>query len=106
MCTAVNCPHYFKYVVNGDESAQPKLEHVRDLDSSDPKSYRQCTGLYRETGSAAGTVIARVKVIATQTRMLASGRMVELIKRGGTCRHAVPLARHVYARNQAGLCCF
>lgn len=30
-------PHYFKYIAGGDESTAPRLEHVRDLDSSDPK---------------------------------------------------------------------
>ena len=74
-------PHYFKYVVNGDESAQPRLEHVRNIDSSDPKvtvNVPACTGDWfggwdgdRQSepdryANAAGT----------------SGRMVELIKRG------------------------
>jgi len=74
-------PHYFKYVVDGDESAQPRLEHVRNVDSSDPKvtvNVPACTGDWfggwdgdRQSepdryANAAGT----------------SGRMVELIKRG------------------------
>ncbi len=30
-------PHYFKYVVGGEGSTEPKLEHVRDLGTTDPK---------------------------------------------------------------------
>lgn len=30
-------PHYFKYVSSGDESTEPRLEHVRDLDTDDPR---------------------------------------------------------------------
>ena len=30
-------PHYFKYVSGGDQSTEPKLEHVRGLDTDDPK---------------------------------------------------------------------
>jgi hypothetical protein len=30
-------PHYFKYVSNGDESTEPKLEAVRDRDSDQPR---------------------------------------------------------------------
>src|SRR5690606_27552262 len=30
-------PHYFKYVADGNESTEPRLEHVRDAGTDDPK---------------------------------------------------------------------
>ena len=74
-------PHYFKYVVNGDESAQPKLEHVRDLDSSDPKvtvNVPACTGDW--FGGWDGDRKSEGDRYANHDAT--SGRMVELIKRG------------------------
>ncbi|MFP6576537.1 MAG: hypothetical protein VB912_15365 [Pirellulaceae bacterium] len=74
-------PHYFKYVVNGDESAQPKLEHVRDLDSSDPKvtvNVPACTGDW--FGGWDGDRQSEGDRYANHDAT--SGRMVELIKRG------------------------
>jgi hypothetical protein len=74
-------PHYFKYVVNGDESAQPKLEHVRDLDSSDPKvtvNIPACTGDW--FGGWDGDRKSEGDRYANHDAT--SGRMVELIKRG------------------------
>ena len=74
-------PHYFKYVVNGDESTQPKLEHVRDLDSSDPKvtvNVPACTGDW--FGGWDGDRKSEGDRYANHDAT--SGRMVELIKRG------------------------
>jgi len=74
-------PHYFKYVVNGDESTQPKLEHVRDLDSSDPKvtvNVPACTGDW--FGGWDGDRQSEGDRYANHDAT--SGRMVELIKRG------------------------
>ena len=74
-------PHYFKYVVNGEESTQPKLEHVRGLDSSDPKvtvNVPACTGDW--FGGWDGDRQSEGDRYANQNAT--SGRMVELIKRG------------------------
>ena len=74
-------PHYFKYVVNGDESAQPRLEHVRNVDSSDPKvtvNVPACTGDW--FGGWDGDRQSEPDRYANETGT--SGRMVELIKRG------------------------
>ena len=74
-------PHYFKYVVNGDESTQPKLEHVRDLDSSDPKvtvNVPACTGDW--FGGWDGDRKSEGDRYANHDAT--SGRLVELIKRG------------------------
>ena len=74
-------PHYFKYVVNGEESTQPKLEHVRDLDSSDPKvtvNVPACTGDW--FGGWDGDRQSEGDRYANQNAT--SGRMVELIERG------------------------
>ncbi len=74
-------PHYFKYVVSGNESTQPKLEHVRDLDSSDPKvtvNVPACTGDW--FGGWDGDRQSEGNRYANHDAT--SGRMVELIKRG------------------------
>ena len=74
-------PHYFKYVVSGDGSAQPQLEHVRGLDSSDPKvtvNVPACTGDW--FGGWDGDRESEGDRYANQDAT--SGRMVELIKRG------------------------
>jgi hypothetical protein len=74
-------PHYFKYVVNGDESAQPRLEHVRNVDSSDPKvtvNVPACTGDW--FGGWDGDRQSEPDRYANEAGT--SGRMVELIKRG------------------------
>ncbi|MEC9002460.1 MAG: hypothetical protein VX644_03740, partial [Planctomycetota bacterium] len=74
-------PHYFKYVVNGEESTQPKLEHVRSLDSSDPKvtvNVPACTGDW--FGGWDGDRQSEGDRYANQNAT--GGRMVELIKRG------------------------
>lgn len=74
-------PHYFKYVVNGDESLQPRLEHVRNVDSSDPKvtvNVPACTGDW--FGGWDGDRQCEPDRYANKEGT--SGRMVELIKRG------------------------
>ena len=74
-------PHYFKYVVNGDESAQPRLEHVRNVDSSDPKvtvNVPACTGDW--FGGWDGDRQSEPDRYANEAGT--GGRMVELIKRG------------------------
>ena len=74
-------PHYFKYVVNGDESLQPRLEHVRNIDSSDPKvtvNVPACTGDW--FGGWDGDRQCEPDRYANKEGT--SGRMVELIKRG------------------------
>jgi hypothetical protein len=74
-------PHYFKYVINGDENAQPRLEHVRNVDSSDPKvtvNVPACTGDW--FGGWDGDRQSEPDRYANETGT--SGRMVELIKRG------------------------
>ena len=74
-------PHYFKYIVNGDESAQPRLEHVRNVDSSDPKvtvNVPACTGDW--FGGWDGARQSEPDRYANEAGT--SGRMVELIKRG------------------------
>jgi hypothetical protein len=74
-------PHYFKYVVNGTESALPRLEHVRNVDGSDPKvtvNVPACTGDW--FGGWDGDRQSEPDRYANEEGT--SGRMVELIKRG------------------------
>jgi len=74
-------PHYFKYVVDGDASTQPKLEHVRDLDSSDPKvTVNVPAGTGDWFGGWDGDRQSEGDRYANHDAT--SGRMVELIKRG------------------------
>ena len=74
-------PHYFKYVVDDDASTQPKLEHVRDLDSSDPKvTVNVPAGTGDWFGGWDGDRQSEGDRYANHDAT--SGRMVELIKRG------------------------
>jgi hypothetical protein len=74
-------PHYFKYIANGQESTEPKMEHVRDLDSDDPRvtvNVPACTGDW--FGGWDGVLAPEGHRYANQDAT--SGRMVEVIQRG------------------------
>ena len=73
-------PHYFKYVIGGEESTAPKLEHVRDLDSADPKVV---VNVPAGTGDWFGGWDGDRKVEGHRysNAEATSGRMVELIER-------------------------
>ena len=74
-------PHYFKYVVGGDESTQPKLEHVRDLDTDDPKvTVNVPAGTGDWFGGWEGDRTSEGFRYANNDAT--KGRMVELIERG------------------------
>jgi len=74
-------PHYFKYVSGGKQSTEPKLEHVADLDGSDPRvtvNVPACTGDW--FGGWDGDREPEPDRYAT--RDATGGRMVEVIERG------------------------
>jgi len=74
-------PHYFKYVSLGSDSVYPTLEHVRDLNSDDPKvtvNVPACTGDW--FGGWDGVVTPQPDKYATEDA--ASGRMIDVIERG------------------------
>jgi hypothetical protein len=74
-------PHYFKYVISGKESTRPKLEGVRDLDTSDPKlTVNVPAGTGDWFGGWDGDRLSEPDRYATADA--SSGRMVELIERG------------------------
>ncbi len=74
-------PHYFKYVAEGDESTQPKLEHLRDLDSADPRlTVSVLAGTGDWFGGWDGDETSQPEKYANDAAT--SGRMVELIERG------------------------
>ena len=73
-------PHYFKYIATGEESTEPKLEHVRDLGSADPKvvvNVLAGTGDWFGGWDGDRAVEGERYSNADATR----GRMVELIQR-------------------------
>ena len=74
-------PHYFKYVSGGNESTEPKLEHVRDLDGDDPKV---TVNLPAGTGDWFGNWDGDAKPAGHRyaNADATAGRMVELIERG------------------------
>ena len=74
-------PHYFKYVADGDESAEPRVEHTRDIDSDDP---RLTVSMYAGTGDWFGGWDGDEQPQGEQycNRDATAGRMVELIRRG------------------------
>ncbi len=78
---ASELPHYFKYVISNDESTQPKLEHVRDLDSDDP---RVTVNVPAGTGDWFGGWEGDRKSEGFRytNHDATAGRMVELIQRG------------------------
>ncbi|MBI1312790.1 hypothetical protein GC176_15980 [bacterium] len=74
-------PHYFKYVISGEENTRPKLEGLRDLNSNDPKltvNVPAATGDW--FGGWDGDRVPEPDRYATADA--SSGRMVELIERG------------------------
>lgn len=74
-------PHYFKYVVDGDGSTEPKLEHVRNLDSDDPKvTVNVPAGTGDWFGGWDGDQPSEGHRYANDDAT--AGRMVELIERG------------------------
>jgi hypothetical protein len=74
-------PHYFKYVVDGEASTAPTLEHVRDLDSDDP---RAIVNVPAGTGDWFGGWDGDSPVEGERycNEDATAGRMVELIERG------------------------
>jgi hypothetical protein len=74
-------PHYFKYVVGSDESTIPKLEHVRGLDTDDPKvTVNVPAGTGDWFGGWDGDRLSEPDRYASEDAT--SGRMVEMIERG------------------------
>ena len=74
-------PHYFKYVVNSGESTLPKLEHVRGLDTDDPKvTVNVPAGTGDWFGGWDGDRLSEPDRYATEDAT--SGRMVEMITKG------------------------
>jgi hypothetical protein len=74
-------PHYFKYVVGSKESTIPKLEHVRDLDTDDPKvTVNVLAGTGDWFGGWDGDRLSEPDRYASEDAT--SGRMVEMIERG------------------------
>lgn len=76
-------PHYFKYVVTGNDSTEPKLEHVSGLDTADPRvTVNVPAGTDDWFGGWDGDRESEGYRHANQDAT--SGRMVELIERGQT----------------------
>lgn len=74
-------PHYFKYVAEGEESTDPRLEHVRGLGSDDPRLVVSVpAGAGDWFGGWEGDEPSRGHLYADAEAK--SGRMVELIERG------------------------
>jgi hypothetical protein len=74
-------PHYFKYVVGGDKSTEPTVEHVRGLGTDDPKV---TVSIPAATGDWFGgwTGDKQVEGFRYASDDATEGRMVELIERG------------------------
>ena len=74
-------PHYFKYISSGDESAEPKLEHVRGLETDDP---RVTVNVPAGTGDWFGGWDGDIESqgFRYSNDDATEGRMVELIERG------------------------
>lgn len=74
-------PHYFKYVSEGDESTQPKLEGLRDADADQPSvTVNVPAGTGDWFGGWDGARKSEGHRYANHDA--SSGRMVELIERG------------------------
>lgn len=74
-------PHYFKYVVGSNESTIPKLEHIRDLDTDDPKvTVNVLAGTGDWFGGWDGDRESEPDRYANEEAT--SGRMVEMIEKG------------------------
>ena len=77
----VDLPHYFKYVNSGDQSTEPKLEHLRGVDTDDVRlTVNVPAGTGDWFGGWQGDRTVEADRYATADGQ--SGRMVELIKRG------------------------
>jgi hypothetical protein len=75
-------PHYFKYVAEGGESPAPRLEHVRDLGTGDPRVVVDVPAAAGDWfGGWDGDEPSRGHLYADAEA--GSGRMVELVERGG-----------------------
>jgi hypothetical protein len=77
----VELPHYFKYVSDGDESTEPKLEHVRGLGTDD---LRLTVNVPAGTGDWFGGWDGdrQPEGFRYANQDATSGRMVELIEQG------------------------
>jgi hypothetical protein len=76
----VEIPHYFKYIVDGEDSTEPKLEHVSDAESDSPRlTVNIPAGTGDWFGSWDGDEIPQGEKYASHDAT--SGRMVELIER-------------------------
>ncbi|MEO1527699.1 MAG: hypothetical protein AAFX06_19895 [Planctomycetota bacterium] len=73
-------PHYFKYVVSGNESAEPKLEYVSDSNRISDLTMNVPAGTGDWFGGWEGT--QNVEADRYCNAEATSGRMVELIERG------------------------
>jgi hypothetical protein len=74
-------PHYFKYVSGGDQSTEPKLEHVSGLDTGDPRlTVNVPAGTGDWFGGWDGDEPTQGDRYSSDDAT--SGRMVELIERG------------------------
>ena len=75
-------PHYFKYVAEGDESAEPRIEHVQD--ATGQRSATDCEHLWgdRRLVRRLGRRPATGTPTSTAARDGTQGRLVELIQRG------------------------
>ncbi len=80
---AAEIPHYFKYVADGNESTQPRIEHLRggDNDGSVPQL---TVSIYAGTGDWFGGWDGDERPQGDRycNRDATQGRMVELIERG------------------------
>ncbi|WP_164104372.1 hypothetical protein [Candidatus Laterigemmans baculatus] len=73
-------PHYFKYVSSGEESTEPRLEHVRDLDTNSPRVVVNVpAGTGDWFGGWDGVQVSQGHRYANHDAT--AGRMVELIER-------------------------
>ena len=74
-------PHYFKYVIGSGESTKPKLEHMRGLDTDDPKvTVNVPAGTGDWFGGWDGDRTSEPDRYANEDAT--SGRMVEMIENG------------------------
>ncbi len=90
----VDLPHYFKYVRGGDQSTEPVLEHLRGVGTGDVRlTVNVPAGTGDWFGGWQGDRTSEPDRYASTDA--SGGRMVDLIERRSTGRHAVSLARHV-----------
>jgi hypothetical protein len=74
-------PHYFKYVIGGDESTEPKLEHVSGVGTDDLRlTVNVPAGTGDWFGGWQGDVPSQPDLYGNEDAT--SGRMVQLIERG------------------------